>query len=212
MSVKKKLKRVPSLRLVEDAELLGFIAGDGSLSESHGLRVFCRDYERERVKGLLVKVFGELPRESIVSGRVGRACVLHVLSLYRGRIAEWAKSVGFWSGRDKNVPYPIMLGSSGLRAGYLRGLFEADGGVGREKGSITLEVVSCSLFDSACYLLSSLGIRYKARVIAPRHSRAKESYGVCIKRGSESRFIDVVGFLVPRKRKRWERSFSTRYA
>jgi ribonucleoside-diphosphate reductase alpha chain len=149
-------------------ELIGWLIGDGYLSHSAskskmaGIIVGRNDFEyiphiQALIKEFLGKEVGEFKRDEF-----------NTIQLLSSRIWTWAvRDMGIIPHKsgDKEVPECILASLPDRQAGFLRGLFSADGQVfnrtitsGAQKRSIRLTSKSKTLVDGVQLLLAQLGI------------------------------------------------------
>jgi ribonucleoside-diphosphate reductase alpha chain len=149
-------------------ELIGWLIGDGYLSHSAskskmaGIIVGKNDFEyiphiQSLIKEFLGKEVGEFKRDEF-----------NTIQLLSCRIWTWAvREMGIIPHKsgDKEVPECIFVSLPDRQAGFLRGLFSADGQVfnkviasGAQKRSIRLTSKSKVLIDGVQLLLAQLGI------------------------------------------------------
>lgn len=102
------------------------------------------------------------------------------------------------------VPTKIKMSPAGVRAAFLRGLFEADGHIEVRQGDVVLSTISEGLARDVQRLLTGLGVPSALR----RNDNRAGAYGVnpvymVQMLGAEGvrRYADVIGFMSARKRK-----------
>ena len=179
--------------------LLGVLVGDGCWTLKNRVEATVGDAEyREKVESVFASLLGDvkykpdLRREAtgqVQSNSHGWRKFLHDLG--------WSTDCG---PRDKAVPWAILQSPKEVVTSFLRGLFDADGGV--ESGGKVVSFCSASewLAHQVQILLLNLGV--VSRVRAKWNEEYQRDYYVLTVRGLRSRqaFADHVGFTLSHKR------------
>jgi ribonucleoside-diphosphate reductase alpha chain len=202
-------------------EIIGWLAGDGHFTNHEGgkrtavLSFYGRD-KREAAPRLLASVRTLIGDESIGLGEVPERDLAYVLSQ---RLRRALGELEIHEDCKDRVPEPIWRGSDELVAGYLRGLFSADGSVQGTltKGtSVRLTSIKEALLREVQLLLLRLGIRsvlYRNRRGASRRpmpgpDRTPVDYDsapvheVVVARRSLYAYQRAVGFVIAEKEER----------
>lgn len=179
-------------------ELLGWIAGDGTVSD-RAVTVIVADNKitaLSRLEETLNRI-GEVHKRCVDSYGRGRSRKesLHNLCLYSKSLATQLQSLCLKEG----VPEVVLTNRESL-IGYLRGLFSADGHVGRDGILLTLGkgFVKQAWAQQIHQCLSFLGVRSRVR------SYTGDRSVVQIRKADTSIFLDRIGFLVDRKTEKAE--------
>ena len=183
-----------AVRLDADlAYLLGALVGDGHAEADGGFVLTCAEPEMQREAERVVtaafdrpapfRQYGDRSPRLPLGADVGRT--LRALGLTAGGAAE------------KVVPRAVLAGSPSVVAGFLQGLFDADGHARRD--GVEFGTRSEALGRQAQLLLAGLGvIAYRKRV-----EKAGAPFWTLFIGGDDARrFYREVGFRLPRKQAR----------
>jgi ribonucleoside-diphosphate reductase alpha chain len=204
-------------------ELLGWLAGDGHFT-NHGagkptvVLSFCGRDKLEAAPRLLRVAQRLVGDPSLTLGTVAARDLAYLRSQ---RLRRALEERGAGEACKRAVPELVWRGSSELVAGYLRGLFSADGSVqgAIEKGvSVRLASNQLPVLESVQLLLAGLGIQsaiYRNRRteqtrLMPGPDRELREYAcaaqheLIVTRSSLRTFAGAVGFLLPGKQERLE--------
>ncbi|WP_410642909.1 vitamin B12-dependent ribonucleotide reductase [Amycolatopsis sp. lyj-346] len=159
----KELRAVPEKWTTELAHYVGWLVGDGCLTDAGAVTVYGSEWERENVlprhRELIAAITGFASKASLQANGTAQ------LRAMRGRFALLMRGLGVSRGRSaaKVVPDAIYQAPEDIVTAFLRGLFDADGCVVDQavKGTryIGLGSRSEELLIGVQELLASLGIR-----------------------------------------------------
>lgn len=159
----------PSKMTVELAELMGVIAGDGSVGvrlASQILNVSVHkplgDY-KDYIANLFFKSFGRHPS-------VYEKKSVNVVSLSSKFAVDFMDCAGLKTGctyKNKRVPWSIWSSSNEYRAAFIRGLFDTDGHCSK---SLSLSCFNDELAKDVQLLLLEMGIRSKVFRVKNNHN------------------------------------------
>ncbi len=159
----KELRAVPEKWTTELAHYVGWLVGDGCLTDAGAVTVYGSEWERENVlprhRELLAAITGFASKPSVQANGTAQ------LRAMRGRFALLMRGLGVSGERSaaKVVPESIYQAPEEIVTAFLRGLFDADGCVVNQavKGTryVGLGSRSEELLVGVQELLASLGIR-----------------------------------------------------
>lgn len=192
----------------ELAEFIGFFIGDGSFTVSkrgtgRTLLTFCLEEQdlMQYVLGITRKLFGFSPSLRQKKNDGSSNAYYTRTTLY-----YWLQNLGIKkkSAESARIPEIVFRAGRTFAQGFLRGLFSADGTIGKD-GRMSLSSVSEKLIDDAQLLLLSLGIPSRKGCSYER----KQSYGknplwrlaITTNEGLIT-FGKTIGFLSEKKNKR----------
>ncbi|HSD91086.1 MAG TPA: LAGLIDADG family homing endonuclease, partial [Kofleriaceae bacterium] len=202
-------------------EVVGWITGDGHFTEhSSGkptvvLSFYGRD-KREAGPRLLDAVRGLIADEQLSLNIVADRDLAYIRSQ---RLLAALRELRIDSSSKKAIPEAIWTGNTDLVAGYLRGLFSADGSAQGSPGrgaSVRLASNELDILRGVQQLLLRFGIRSVlyanrrvegVRLMPDSSGRLREyacaaQHELSIARGSLRRFQRIVGFLIEEKNAR----------
>jgi len=219
MKVKQMLApTIANIEKVEDlailkAELAGFVAGDGYYGK-YGRNgkttmfgvITVNDDEFTRVTYLFDKILG---RHTLRFRK-------DVGELYRVVCFDSKDVDGFVSDYQLNkmaltvdVPNIILKGTMAEKCAFLRGLFQADGGVrvrvenGRNSGDVVLTSISENLIHNVQILLLELGIYSNVSPSGEKRENRHENYQLTIAYDSErKKFAEFINFISEDKKEK----------
>ncbi len=180
--------------------LLGYLAGDGSWSNTQGVAMTVEHPETwDQMKALFDELFGshrvQMDKRTEGTGRlefpgVGMRQFLHDLG--------WSMDCGRF---DKMVPWAILRSPKPVVCAFLRGLFETDGSAESGGRHITLSTASFRLAREVQLLLLNLGI--VTNVSKKWNRKTKRHYANLSIKGVRSRrfFAQWVGFDSEKKQR-----------
>jgi replicative DNA helicase len=192
---------------VERAELLGWLIGDGWLGGTAALTVATKE-EAETAAELGRREFGLKPQ--IKPEREGTTALKVIFTTGRmsgagkNALTSWLRSIGAWgyTGRDKHVPACVFGWDADCIAGFLRGLFHADGSFTARNTTayVRLSTISERLARDVHELLLRLGILSVLRTVDRTSSgyRTDNTSGWVVYMGERAEigeFMRRVGFL-----------------
>lgn len=198
----------------EEAYIMGILTGDGNLSASSRLELTTADKELAEI---FVNYFkNNYPEYSVFTRpqytRNRNKSIVYGISSWPAKKRFFEKGMSCFISYDKYVPTSIMMGSKKIVVSFLRGLFDSDGYVEKNRGSVGLSSVSKKLIYQVAMLLLNLGIvpsiRAKHRVDG-RHLR--DVYSLTISGTHLLKFAKEIGFGLPRKQKELENYLYTRW-
>ncbi|NCP98093.1 hypothetical protein GW796_07210 [archaeon] len=201
---------VPTESDEELGELIGWLVGDGFIdtTKDHTYFVFGnKDYDLiPKVKSYINKI---LPTATISFNEFENSKQMYVQDR---RLGLWLKSIGVSNKKshEKIVPGFIWKSDKKTVAGFLRGLFSADGTVlasNKDNFSLALNSTSKKMLDEVTILLSNFGIRTSIYLrkeegfeLLPNSKRVKELYptkemfGLHIGKNNRDIFKNEIGF------------------
>lgn len=194
---------------VRRAVLLGWLIGDGYLGGTAALTVEGGD-DAALAVDLAATEFGIEPRVMPEKNSKTALKVVmttgHLSGAKKNPLTTWLREIGAWgsTGAAKAVPEAMMTADNAAVAGFLRGLFHADGTIVRsgKAGGLCVRLVTVSrqLASGVQYLLLRFGLNAKVRGdLRPANAYRKTSatmWSVQIT-GMENvgTFVRTVGFL-----------------
>ena len=213
---KRRRLRLPSKWSRELGQVLGWLIGDGALTEEKAIFYFGKD-EAE-----LLPYFARiLNRWNACEVRPQEYGGVKRLQYHARGMVEFFAKLGVKRAKtmEKEVPKALFTAPREAVAGFLQALFTADGtiGTGKNRGQVRLTTASEKLAKQVQLLLLNFGIkakRYKRRYSRSKafvystvggerrryESRAEHYYELVITRQSLGRFAGEIGFLPCRKR------------
>lgn len=160
----------PKSMTVELAELMGILAGDGSVGVRLSSQVLCVcihkplvEYQN-RVADLFLEVFGRRANISPKKRSVNNVVLCSKFAV------DFMNSAGLSTGctyKNKRVPRSIWASSNEYRAAFIRGLFDTDGHCSR---SLSLSCFNDDLANDVQLLLLEMGIRSKVFRVKNKHN------------------------------------------
>ncbi len=190
------------------AELLGYYMGDGYTKQRGGLHLVITQHDPDLldyIQNLLREVWGD--RHIGIEERVG-CWTANLTGYYIPRFFE-ANGMLKPAGNEGEgaagafIPNRVLQAGRECVAAFLRGLFEADGSIGR--GTITLNSTSQKLVQQVQMALLGLGMVATIRQMPEQPSRYgnRPFYELrLLNRREGQRFVELVGFISQRKRER----------
>ncbi len=204
----RSMSKLPQQMTPAFAELLGYYMGDGYTKQRGGLHLVITQRDPDLLdymQDLMRQVWGD--RYVGIEERVG-CWTANLTGYYIPRFFE-ANGMLKPAGNEGEgaagafIPNKVLQAGRECVAAFLRGLFEADGSIGR--GTITLNSTSQKLVRQVQMALLGLGIVATIREMPEQSSR----YGDCpfyelrlLNRREGQRFVERVGFISQRKRER----------
>ncbi len=215
------------------AEYVGYLVGDGSVVEAtdadHRLStasvVFGTDAEAEELRPHFASLFAEMGVTQTQTVTMPNGTTQFRVN--RTPVVRFLKHLGVKESRahEKRVPHAVFQTPSHVIAGFLRGLFTADGCVydGKTNRYVGLGSVSRELLLDTQKLLRVFGIQSRLyRISGPTekfsyvrkdgtHVRyaSKPLYDLRISGASIHRFKDHIGFLTSEKQSKLDRLVTT---
>jgi len=216
----------------EFAHYLGWLVGDGSLTDKTAVTVYGSEAEQQSVMlshlALLTEVNGGIaPKPTAMANGTCQ------LRLARHAFMNFLEALGVSRGRahEKKVPWSIFEAPKPIVAAFLRGLYDSDGCVhfGPETRYAGLASTSTQLLRDAQQLLDTFGVHgtiYAVRAASTGHFHyvtksgdhrdyeSKQTSDLRISGTDLERFQDYIGFDLPAKRERLDDVLArtTRYA
>ncbi len=208
----------------EQGWLLGMLVGDGTFRRDRG-EMACIDLWGDERQVLAERAVRALRAPGMGLGRIGRSDTNDKVRLTSEALTRLAEAFGVRHG-SKTITDEIERASSDFYAGFLQGLFDADGSIqgSQAKGvSVRLAQSDAALLERAQRMLARLGVmsrRYLEQRPAgtrdlpdgqggTRAHHTKAQHELMIANGNLLRFAEVVGFSVTAKRERLESSLAT---
>jgi len=177
-----------------DSELLGILTGDGSTTSCCQITTFDKEIIQTVLKAVKHHPDWQL-RKTKAKGR---------WSITNGGI-DFIKKHGLFGHKstEKRIPQAVWEASDECLAAFLRGLFDTDGTVSKQNGSISLTLANKDLIRDVQLALLRLGIRSRYTYRKAKYSKYDkefDSWGLHIS-SAEARlkFRDLVGFRIKRK-------------
>ena len=189
--------------------VLGWLTGDGWLSEKHNSMGFVFAPEDGEIKEVIKPILESYFDRKIVERKYDNGCVqLRSASKY---VIEFFRKLGVT--KDRSVPASLFTATEEAVTGFLQGLFAADGTIGignKSRNYIRLNSSTLQLLKDLQLLLLNLGVRSS---IYNRSTKPKEfkytnkkgelviyltsgtNYELNISKENVPRFIKKVGFL-----------------
>lgn len=137
--------------------LLGYLVGDGTWATDRRVEITVGHSETwDFLKNLFTELFGEY--HISMDKRCSNTGSIHIFSV---DLRRFLHSLGFWydlATDQKSVPWVILRSPRSVVCAFLRGLFEADGGVERGGKVVSFSTVSQHLASEVQILLLNLGI------------------------------------------------------
>jgi len=140
------------------AWVLGFLLGDGNISDKNGIRVrfIClTEEETSEVSDRMYRVFGLRPNIEVRDLKEG---TINVLCYNRKWLVEYLKRMGLKVSWDKIVPECIFRSPRSVIVSFINGWLEADGSVSRDRGDISGCSVDVKFIHDLCVLCRYVGI------------------------------------------------------
>ena len=160
----------PKNMTLELAELMGMLAGDGSVGvrlASQILSVCVHkplvEYQK-RIADLFYKVFSRQPAIHQKKDSVNNVVLCSKFAV------DFMNSAGLNNGctyKNKRVPWSIWASSNEYRAAFIRGLFDTDGHCGK---TLSLSCFNDDLANDVQLLLLEMGIRSKVFRVKNKHN------------------------------------------
>ncbi|MDT7868292.1 MAG: ATP-dependent metallopeptidase FtsH/Yme1/Tma family protein [Candidatus Pacebacteria bacterium] len=198
----------------EEAYIMGILTGDENLSAGSRLELTTADKELAEIFVNYFKV--NYPQYSVFTRpqytRNRNKSIVYGISSWPAKKRFFEKGMSCFISYDKYVPTSIMMGSKKIVVSFLRGLFDSDGYVEKNRGGVGLSSVSKKLIYQVAMLLLNLGIVPSIRVkhrVDGRHLR--DVYSLTISGTHLLKFAKEIGFALPRKQKELENYLYTRW-
>ena len=205
----------------EMAMVLGWLAGDGTITSDGRVILYFNKKEKKKMLGILKKYLDGLNGKQVKPLEYGNTIRIE----YSKKITKVLEKFGVKKTRaeGKEVPEAVLRGDRKTVKHFLSALFSSDGSVqgSREKSaSIRLSSSSEKLLRQVQILLLQFGIlskiylkRRKAGKKLTHSSKRKKQkmynykkqHELIISRRSMFRFIEQIGFCIEEKNKRFER-------
>ena len=171
--------------------LLGYLVGDGLWNYRGRVEVTVEHPKTwERLKGLFTKLFGKysicMDKRTANTGAVKFGSV---------GMRQFLHGLGFQLGTERDakmIPWAILRSPKSVVQAFLRGLFEADGGVSKSGQVVDFSTASHRLAHEMQTLLLNMGIVSR---VYPKTVKGRV-YWILAIRGLRSRklFADLIGF------------------
>ncbi|MBN1298327.1 MAG: TSCPD domain-containing protein, partial [Actinobacteria bacterium] len=214
---KRKILNLPAFWSRELGEVLGWLIGDGWLSKDRvGLTFGKEDRDlSEYFNGIIKDWYNYRIKDIVRSNGVTN------LSFHSKAFIEFFKELGvnICKSSQKAVPQSLFNAPREAAAGFLRGIFSAEGDIDDTDGTIKLSSSSKKLLNGIQVMLLNFGI--KSNILTRQYSFSKD-FSSIKKNGEEKsyrsnesnyfelfiaggiskrRFQEEIGFLVERKQK-----------
>lgn len=187
------------------AELLGFVWGDGDMTQD-SVRVVCHIEERDYVARLFYMALGIMP---IVKDR-GNYVLISVNARW---FIRWLKKFDLYKDSDTKtkIPESVYRSPVCVRSAFLRGLLGADGSVDKRSGRVSFSTHSLDFaMEVKNVLLSTWGIASKIMVNYREGFGIKCNQYVLNIRGSRRKFAEAVGVGTEKKSSRLRENIDIR--
>lgn len=188
----------------ELAEIAGYWVGDGSYN-THKQVVFCdsRPKVLHHINQCILEIFG-------ISGRIVKNGRQYQLVVCSSMLVDFfVNGLGLKPGGDRSIPRVVWESTTLVQGAFLRGLFEADGTIGKSNGQISFTTVSQELARDVHQLLCKVGVFstiserefvYPAGDLANKFKFKQNKqngmrYDLYVHGVSVSRFMSVIGFI-----------------
>ena len=188
--------KLPSVMSEDLAWLLGIMTGDGCLTDRRDGRMDVTSMDSE-VLGKVAASVGSLFGISTTTKKSpkSRASVVYCHS-WGVRMFLFGLGFSFDRGPGKRVPHAILRGTLAQQAAFLRGYFDADGGVNR---GVHVTSTSRKLLEDTHLLLLNLGIKASLDCMRTGHPQWLDSYRINITGTDMLEYQRLVGFEIRRK-------------
>lgn len=206
---------------LNDGRVLGWIVGDGHFNGDRAVLSFYHGEKEELAPIFADYVYDMIDKEQIHNRDYGIGVVKNNDArdtISSVRLSRVAKRYGLTKEKKHVVPEGVFTGNKDMQAGFLQGLFEADGGVqgSQEKGfSVRLSSSYPSLLEEVQILLGNFGIIstiYKRREAGykklPNYRGGysdyycKTQYDLVISKNNMVIFSENIGFISQKKNDR----------
>jgi ribonucleoside-diphosphate reductase alpha chain len=214
-----KLIKMPEILDEKFAEWLGLLYGDGNITNikyanknsAHyiGFQVDAQDKDLIKyIQDLSYELFGV---KSFIHRRKDKKDNSVSVRITSHPLIRFLKVNGLYKTKgDKiRVPEKIKNSPSSVRAAFLRGYFESDGSITKNKPYPNCSSINKEFIEDIQDLLFSLGILNKKRISKSR----KNSYGkkpvfslIVTSSFGIKRFLNLVNFISERKKRKFERA------
>jgi len=197
--VRRKKISIPKVLDEDLASFLGYMIGDGHISESgRSFGITSGDLEQvECYENLLESIFGlEGTRKWDGSSKNGRWRI----SCYSKNLQELLKSLGFLTGRcarEKTIPDSILRSPKNVMSAFLRAYFDCDGYGG--KGGVILSTSSERMGEQVQTVLLNYGIMSSRKRAKSSDEKKTHIWHVRMGGVNAKRFMDEIGFGLKRK-------------
>jgi intein/homing endonuclease len=191
-------KRFPEYLTKDWGEMLGILAGDGSWSEENCIVVTVGDNSfKENLVLTMLSLFGkvaEIPQKNKNCSKI---------AVYDKNFRKFMHNLG-WKikakYKDKCIPDIVLRSPRDVQCAFVRGLFETDGSVSRDRRDVSFTTKSELLGKQVQTLLLSLGV-FSSRKETIRDG--KPYYRVRLKKWASYRiFHKDIGFISKEKREK----------
>lgn len=198
-TIRRKKISIPSCADEKFASFLGYMIGDGHISESgRSFGLTSGDLEQiEEYENLLKSIFGlDCKRKWDGSSKNGRWRV----SCSSKTLQEFLKSLGMKTGRcarEKTVPECIIKSPKSIVSAFLRSYFDCDGYGG--KGGVILSTSSEKMGEQIQTILLNYGIISSRKRAKSSDEKKTHIWHVRMGGSQAKKFMEQIGFGLKRK-------------
>lgn len=187
--------KLPAIMNEKLAEFIGLIWGDGDITKDT-IRISSHSSEVDDLIAFCTGLFGVVPN-------IHRQDTFGIVSISSVRLIRWLADNGIIKEHPLVTPETILKSPRSVNAAFIRGLFSADGNVGKVDGCVSLSTNSKLLAEQVAISLRMLfNIQSKIVVMNKKYkgdfSRGGPQYIVNI-RGPRIDFYNKIGFTYATK-------------
>lgn len=208
----------------ELGEMLGWLVGDGFISGKYGYATFVIGKDDTDVVSRIYSFVEGITDATIHVQKFQSTTQLRVCDI---RFGSWLKSLGVSTEKahNKTVPHALWSAPKEAVAGFLSGLFSADGcAVSGQSTTVQLGSTSKRLIDEVQILLSNFGIRSSVYFVKDAGTSmlpdstseyvqydTQPLFSLRIGKDNVERFERAIGFIIDRKNAVLEHTTQQRY-
>ncbi|MFH2085354.1 MAG: AAA family ATPase [bacterium] len=177
----------------ETAYLIGLLTGDGNMSVSNRVGLtsadletveYWKNYISKRYPGVKVHKHGDY--DYIVNSWDVKKDLYHA-------------GMSYLLSYDKEVPESILQGSREIQVAFLKGLFDADAHMQKNRSTVEYATVSKQMMRQVQLMLLNLGVVTSCGVKAEDEKHPRAVYRLAVTGDALPIFLDMVGFGLSRK-------------